>query len=163
MMGVSMGGAGALSFALAQPEAWRSVSVISAPIFDVDDVRELYGSFWINVFVPVEDIWGPFDCANSPQRDVYARWRSNADMGPFSLLVTWGSRDRQQIRETSLRFQEHLKQHGITAHSFEFEGDHSWASWREVFPVVLRQQIPLAPANVIATSGNSAAAVGGSR
>lgn len=172
VMGVSMGGAGALSFALAEPQAWRSVSIVSAPIFDIDDVRELYGSFWVNVFVPVDDIWGPFDCANAPRRDVYTRWQSNADMGPFSLLVTWGSRDSEQIRETSLHFQTHLKQHGITARTFEFDGDHSWASWREVFPVVLREQVRPAAETIatdviatdtIAKQGNSTTAVGGSR
>lgn len=173
VMGVSMGGAGALSFALAEPHAWRSVSVISAPIFDIDDVRELYGSFWVNVFVPVDDIWGPFDCANAPKRDVYTRWQSNADMGPFSLLVTWGSRDSEQIRETSLHFQTHLKERGMTARTFEFDGDHSWASWRDVFPVVLREQVGLAVTSTTATDasvtdaiakqGNSTTAVGGSR
>lgn len=141
VMGVSMGGAGALSFALAAPEQWASVSVVSAPIFDIEDVRKLYDSFIVNLFVPVEDIWGPFDPRGAPARDVYTRWQSPSDVKPFSLLVTWGSRDSEDIRETSRKFESHLKSRHIVASSFEFEGDHSWKSWREVFPVVLRQQV----------------------
>ncbi len=141
VVGVSMGGAGALSFALAEPDRWASVSVLSAPIFGIDDVRALYDSFWINLFIPVEDIWGPFDPAKAPSRNVYTRWQRPSDMGEFSLLVAWASRDSDEIRETNQRFEAHLKQHHIAARSFEFDGDHSWQSWREVFPVVLREQV----------------------
>lgn len=141
VMGVSMGGQGALAFAMASPTQWASVSVISAPIFDIEEVRELYDSFLVNLFVPVEDIWGPFVPEQAPARDVYTRWQGPNDVGPFSLLVTWGSRDADDIRETSRRFAAHLKAHHIAARSFEFDGEHSWKNWRDVFPVVLREQV----------------------
>jgi enterochelin esterase-like enzyme len=141
VMGVSMGGQGALSFAMAAPEQWASVSLISAPIFEIDDVRELYDSFLVKLFVPVEDIWGPFVPEQAPARNAYTRWQRQSDLGPFSLLVTWGSRDSDEIRETSRKFASHLTSHQIAARTFEFDGEHSWKSWREVFPVVLREQV----------------------
>lgn len=140
VMGVSMGGAGALSFALAAPERWRSVSVLSAPIFQIDEVEELYHSFFLGLFVPVEDIWGPFDRSKAPLRDVYSRWQRADDLKP-SLLLTWGSEDSDDIRRSSRRFENHLKTHHIPARSFEFQGDHSWRSWRDVVPVAIAAQV----------------------
>jgi enterochelin esterase-like enzyme len=141
VMGVSMGGEGALSFAMAAPTQWASVSLISAPVFNIDEVRELYDSFLVNLFVPLEDIWGPFIPAEAPARNVYTRWQGPSDVGPFKLLVTWGARDSDEIRETSRRFAAHLEAHHIAARSFEFDGEHSWKNWRDVFPVVLRDQV----------------------
>lgn len=141
LVGISMGGAGALSFALAEPQRWSSVSVLSAPIFDIAEIEELYDSFWLNLIIPVEDIWGPLDLEQAPRRNVYTRWTEPSDVGATSLLFTWGTEDSENIRVTNRRFEAHLRARQITANTFEFDGDHTWRSWLQVLPKVLRLQV----------------------
>jgi S-formylglutathione hydrolase FrmB len=141
LVGISMGGAGALSFALAEPQQWSSVSVLSAPIYHIDEIEELYDSFWLNLIIPVEDIWGPFDVEQAPRRNVYTRWQRPMDVGAASLLFTWGTHDSGDIRASNQRFEAHLKARDISAHTFEYDGDHTWRSWLRVLPEVLALQV----------------------
>jgi enterochelin esterase-like enzyme len=156
LVGISMGGHGALAFKLQEPALWRSVSVISAPIFSIDEVAEMSDSFWLRVFIPMDDIWGEFNRNKARQRNVFTRWMTPADIAPSTLLFAWARDDREQIRASNHALQDHLRQHHIEARSFEFAGGHNWASWRPIFATILRAQVPMdsvrATTNAHATS-----------
>lgn len=142
LMGISMGGAGALSFVLAEPQQWRSVSVLSAPVYNIDEIEEMSENFWLNLIIPTEDIWGPFSRERAPQRNVYTRWQQARDVGTLSLLFTWGSQDSDDIRRSNRRLEAHFAEREIHARMFEFDGDHSWDSWLRVLPQVIQAQVP---------------------
>lgn len=142
LVGISMGGHGALTFKLGQPEMWRSVSVISAPIFTIDEVAELSDSFWLRWFIPVEEIWGKFDRTTAVGRNVFTRWTTPSDVAPSTLLFAWAHEDSDDIRRSNSALQAHLRAHHIDARSFQFAGGHNWVSWRPIFAKILRAQVP---------------------
>jgi enterochelin esterase-like enzyme len=142
LVGISMGGHGALAFKLGEPNSWASVSVISAPIFSIDEVAELNDSFWLSWFIPVEKIWGVFDREQAVGRNVFTRWSTPADVAPSTLMFAWAYEDSEHIRASNLAFQTHLRAHHIDARSFQFPGGHNWVSWRPIFAKILRAQVP---------------------
>ncbi len=142
LMGISMGGHGALAFKLGEPALWHSVSVISAPIFSIDEVAEMNDSFWLRWFIPVDEIWGQFDRNQAQTRNVFTRWLTPSDVAPTSLLFAWAYEDSEQIRRSNSALQTHLRDHHIEARSFEFPGGHNWTSWRPIFAKILRAQVP---------------------
>jgi len=146
VMGVSMGGYGALRFALLEPETFASASALSAPIFDTDRMLEFRDSFWIGLLIPVDRIWGEDKRRDSVARDdLFVRWQAPADLHGLHLLTAWGSGDREGIVRSNRRFREHLQQHGIPHVSFEFEGPHKWTAWIPAIERALREQLDAAP------------------
>ncbi len=142
VMGVSMGGHGTLRFALSRPELFATASALSAPIFDVDAALDFMDNFFLRLFVPVDSIWpGRRDVGEMRRRDVYHRWRKDADLKGVKLLLAWARRDRQGIIDTNRKFTQHLTRRGVNHTAFEFEGGHNWVSWRPVFRRVLREQV----------------------
>lgn len=142
LVGISMGGHGALAFKIAEPTLWRSVSVISAPIFTIDEVERMNDSFWLRLIIPMRDIWGEFDRKRAVQRNVFTRWSSPQDVAPSSLLFAWAKGDNEQIQRSNRALQTHLREHQIATRSFQFEGGHNWVSWRPIFATILRAQVP---------------------
>lgn len=142
VVGISMGGHGALAFKLSEPSLWGSVSVISAPIFTIDEVKAMSESFWLSFIIPVEDIWGEFDRSRAPARNVFTRWLTPADVAPSRLLFAWAHDDSEQIRNSNRALRTHLRERAIEARSFEFQGGHNWVSWRPIFATILRAQVP---------------------
>ncbi len=113
VMGNSMGGYGALRFALLEPELFASVTAISAPIFDTDQMLEMADSFWWGLLVPFERIWGSAGRDEVARSDLFQRWKTQADLAGVRLLITWGDDDRGGIVATNEKFREHLRAHGI--------------------------------------------------
>ena len=141
VMGVSMGGHGALRFALHRPEAFASVTALSAPIFDARRMREFANNRLFAMFIPMRRIFGPADSSRSLRdEDFYARWRSTRDLG-MSMFISWGTGDRGGIGLTNRRFVRHMREHGITHNAFIYEGNHSWTSWTPVIEEALRVQV----------------------
>jgi len=142
VMGVSMGGHGTLRFAVSRPDLFKTASALSAPIFDVASATEFMNNFWLRLFVPVDSIWpGSRDPAAMAKRDLYHRFKKDADRKGVKLLLAWAAGDRQGIIDTNRKFQKHLKKHNITHTAFEFEGGHNWVSWSPVIQRVLREQV----------------------
>lgn len=142
VMGVSMGGYGALRFALLEPGLFASVSALSAPILDSRRMLELRDNFWFGLFVPVGRIWGEnVTCQEVAQGDLFVRWRKPDDLYGVRLLIAWGSGDREGIARSNREFHAHLAKHGIDHIAFEFEGPHKWKAWTPVIARALREQV----------------------
>ena len=148
VMGVSMGGHGAMRFALHRPEAFASVTALSAPIFDAPRMREFADNRLFAIFIPMRRIFGPVNSERDLQdEDFYARWQSPRDLG-MPMLISWGTNDRRGIGMTNRRFVRHMREHEIPLQAFVYDGDHSWVSWSPVIEEALRVQVggePLDP------------------
>lgn len=141
VMGVSMGGHGALRFALHRPEAFASVTALSAPIFDAPRMRDFADNRLFAMFIPMRRIFGPTDSARSlREEDFYARWQSARDVG-MPMFISWGSGDRNGIGISNRRFVRHMREHEIAHNAFIYDGDHSWTSWTPVIEEALRVQV----------------------
>ncbi len=149
LMGVSMGGSGALRIALHHPRRFASATMISAPIFDTAQMIDVGRNPLLVPIVPMGRIFGPTygsaALARIRRDDPFIRWQRPEDLGAMRLMVAWGSRDRGGIADTSRRFVAHLDEHGVPHDALEFEGDHSWRSWGPVVEEALRRMVVDSP------------------
>lgn len=142
VMGNSMGGHGALRFALLEANMFRSVTAISAPIFDTERMMEIRDSFWWGLVVPVDRIWGEDQTrADIEKEDLYLRWKRQEDLKGLRLVVAWGDDDRSGVIRTNEAFEKHLQARGIEHTAIVYEGNHSWKSWTPVIERALREQL----------------------
>jgi S-formylglutathione hydrolase FrmB len=142
IVGISMGGHGALRFALLEPGAFASVSAISAPVLDSERMADFGSRFWVNVFVPVERIWGdPEDREKIESQDLFLVWTGPQDLNGVHILLAWGHHDLPGIATSSEAFHAHLEKHGIPHEAAIFDGSHDWNSWKPVLERVLRVQL----------------------
>jgi len=151
VVGISMGGYGALRIALLEPRAFSTVTAISAPILDTDAMDDLANRSWLRFLIPVDRIWGDAQDREAIARgDLYLRWRGPADLGPTRLVLAWGDHDRRGVREMNERFHTHLEEAEIPHVALVFEGGHRWSDWTPVLVDALR--IQLAPPESRTTS-----------
>lgn len=141
IMGVSMGAEGALRFALHRRGMWASVTAISGPSYDTQRRLEFLSDPLINMAIPTWHVFGP----PGPRRRVEADdpwivWRTTEDVGA-RLFLTWGTTDRDFVREGSEHLHAHLTERGVAHEAEAFEGGHNWVSWRAVIPAALRRQL----------------------
>lgn len=137
--GTSMGGHGAVRFALFQPGLFSSVTSLSGLILSSDEVVRMSDQWFTRLFVPMERIWGPMsDRARIEREDPFLRWSEPEDLEGKRLMVAWAEQDNDQIRRSNRAFHDHLVTHQIPHEQLVFEGGHDWVSWTPVIPSVLR-------------------------
>jgi enterochelin esterase-like enzyme len=140
--GVSMGGHGAIRFALFRPDLFSSAATLSGPILSTDDVTRFAASWFTRLFIPMNRIWGPVtDVDRLEREDPYRRWASQDDLHGLRLMVAWAEGDRSQIIESDRAFEHHLVESGIRHDHVVFRGGHNWKSWTPVLEQVLRFSI----------------------
>jgi enterochelin esterase-like enzyme len=137
LMGISMGGAGALYMAFHRPDIFGSVAAISAPLYTTDQVLEFLNNFWWRTFAPLRRIFGPSDRERHERENIYATIRRPEDLKGIALLFGAGTRDRGGLLETNSAFHQHLKLLGVPHRYLVYEGGHRWEDWRRIFPVIL--------------------------
>ncbi|MGB8222011.1 MAG: alpha/beta hydrolase-fold protein, partial [Polyangiales bacterium] len=151
VMGVSMGGHGALRFALHHPEMFDAVAAISAPIFNTDQMIEFGDRFVAKFLFQSRRVFGPTDDRERIERDdLYLRWSSPKDVEGLRLFFAWGSRDREGIILANETFTRHLREQGIEYVAITYEGQHQWSDWKAVIIELLRQILPPTQANAAA-------------
>jgi enterochelin esterase-like enzyme len=137
--GTSMGGHGAVRFALFEPDRFSSVSSLSGLILSTDEVIRISDRWFTRLFVPMNRIWGPIsERERIEQYDPFLRWSSREDLGDLRLMVAWAEHDNDEIRRSNRSFHEHLVAHHVPHEQLVFEGRHAWVSWKPVIPRVLR-------------------------
>jgi len=137
LMGISMGGAGAIYMALHRPDVFASAAAISAPLFNTDQVLEFLNNFLWRTFARVQRIFGPPDRKRHESENIFTRVRSPADLRGLTLLLGAGTQDRSGLLETNRSFHEHLKSTGVPHRYLVYEGGHEWKDWSRIFPVIL--------------------------
>ena len=145
LIGISMGGHGALRFALLEPGAFATVTAVSAPILDTDDALALVNESWLRFVIPSRRIWGPGERELIERDDFFLRWTRPEDLGGVDLMLAWADADHAQIIETNERFVRHLEQNGIPHESFVFPGRHKWQAWTPALERILRARLSHGP------------------
>jgi enterochelin esterase-like enzyme len=141
LIGISMGGHGALRFALLEPDRFASVTAISAPILDTEDAFEFTNESWLRFFIPTRRIWGAADRDSIAREDIFRRWTEPEDLNGMRLMLAWGKGDTARIIETNERFDRHLTESRIPHQVLVFPGRHEWKAWTPVLDRVLTLQV----------------------
>ena len=137
--GVSMGGHGALRFALFRPDRFSSVTSLSGIIMSTDDVTRFADAWYSRLLIPIDRIWGPVsDRERLEREDLFLRWTTQEDLNGLRLLVAWAEADGQQILTSNQAFRAHLVDREIEHDHFIFDGRHDWKSWTPAIKQVLR-------------------------
>ena len=149
LMGISMGGHGALRFLLFEPGIFSTVTAISAPILDTDTALEMANESWFRFIVPTSRIWGPGTRESVEAEDMFLRWTRPEDLAGTRLTLAWATQDHRQIVESNERFDRHLEESGIEHGRLVFPGRHNWKAWTPALVQLIAAQLPAdAPAAV---------------
>jgi len=141
VMGVSMGAEGSLRFAVHRRGTWASVTAISGPSYDTARRLEFLRDPLINIVIPTWHVFGPPEPLSRVRADdPWVVWDSNEAVGA-RLHLTWGTEDRDFVRQGSERLHAHLEERGVAHTAAPFEGGHNWVSWRPVIVAALRAQL----------------------
>ena len=136
LMGISMGGAGTMYTAMHHIERFASATVLSAPLFDVEQTMEFLDGKMMRG-IPVERLFGPPDRDKIELSNPFARLQSAADLHGTQLLLGAGRSDIPGLLRTNRKLHEQLEQQGVPHHYLEYRGGHGWRSWSKLFPVAL--------------------------
>ncbi len=153
VMGVSMGGHGALKFALQRPETFDAVAAISAPIFNTDQMIEFSNRFVAKFLFQSRRVFGPAseeDRQRIEADDLYLQWSSPEDVDGLRLFFAWGTGDREGIIKANDAFTRHLEESQIAYSSIVYEGQHQWIDWKPVIIELLRRILSPEPATTAA-------------
>jgi enterochelin esterase-like enzyme len=141
LMGISMGGAGTMRIAMKHRAEFASATVISAPIFDVQEVEELVAGKGMGRMLPVERIWGSPSRETIERENPYTALHSVQDLEGMQLMVASGEHDILGIPENNDKFHRHLASDSIPHRYLVYDGGHRWTDWRRVVPVSLCKQL----------------------
>ena len=133
MIGLSMGGYGALHLALAHPADWRFVGALSPAIFAPGThFPELQLGLFSGAFGE------PFEWARYAAADPFARVSALADVAsPPVFYLSCGADDVFGLDEGTRAFGEVLAAAGVAATVHIEPGYHDWAFWRAALPEAL--------------------------
>lgn len=133
LVGISMGGYGALHFVMNREGLFDSAALLSAPVFDTEHMVSFSNSFWVRLVMPVERIFGPADdLERIAKEDIFLRWQEPDDLNGLRLFVARASNDRNGIIASNEAFHQHLNERSIPHDYQVFEGRHKWHSWAPV-------------------------------
>lgn len=142
IMGVSMGAEGALRIAIHRPGTFASVSSISGPSMDTDHRIAFMRNPMINMMIPTHHVFGPTEPRERVEADdPFVLWQRPEDLGGLRVLLAWGTRDRDEIREGGAALHRVLSERGIPHEQREFEGEHGWRDWAPMIEEALRIQL----------------------
>lgn len=142
VMGVSMGGSGALRFAQHRPDRVSTLTAISAPILSTDRMISFVQDRLFAIIIPTHRIFGPPEPRTRIEReDPFLRWTSLEATGMRRIALAWGTGDRGLIVDGSRAFHRHLDEHGVPHEAWEYEGGHDWVSWGPIIERALITQL----------------------
>jgi len=137
LMGISMGGAGTIFMAYNNKNVFGSAAVLSAPLFNDDQVRKLYKGFFMRRIMGIERIFGPLDPERIARKSLYQNIRRTEDLEGMQLLLGYGVDDSDTIRETTEEYHRYLVSKNVDHRYLVYQGDHKWYDWNKVFPAIL--------------------------
>ncbi len=137
VMGISMGGAGTMMLALSHPDRVASASVLSAPLFTVDQAMKFLDGSIVAMMAPIQQIFGPPNRERVAEHNAYERLKSAEDLHGVDLLIAHGTADMGGIAPSNRTFHEHLEAHGVPHDRIIFQGGHQWSAWSNIYPVAL--------------------------
>jgi len=133
VVGVSMGGIGALHVGLRHPELFASAASLSGAILDEEQARRFSRDSSAKWFAPLDRIFGDgtdqeFLEAHNPFAVVRRR---GAALGQ-RLFIAAGEHEKPFFADTTRAFHSYLERAGVK-HAFEmYPGGHGWRFWAPV-------------------------------
>lgn len=135
IMGVSMGGFGAMHVAMHHSKEFASVSAISGLLFNPDQSVEFIKR-WRKL--GIERIFGPAtDRTRIEEDNIYTWLNSSESVDGLHVLFGPASEDRPDVIDSNKTLHEHLQSNQIPHTYLTFEGKHNWTTWNHIYPVVL--------------------------
>jgi len=129
IVGVSMGGFGAVTLALRHPEMFSFAGAIS-PAIDVPERRFTWrraSQGWA-----FRSIFGPWGGAERDARDPFVLLRSAKPESTPYIYLTAG--EQEPLREPIERFAARLRARGVAYEFHTKPGGHDWAEWDKQIP-----------------------------
>jgi enterochelin esterase-like enzyme len=136
LMGISMGGAGTMYTTLHHIDRFASATVLSAPIFDVEQTMAFLEGKVIRG-IPVERLFGPPNRDKVERSNPFVQLQTPEDLHGTQLFLGVGRVDLPGLLGSNRELHEHLEQRGVPHHYLEYRGGHGWRSWAQIFPVAL--------------------------
>jgi len=137
LMGISMGGFGALRFAYFASDSFSAVSALSAPIIEREADEKPRISLLVRLLFPLKRIFGEDFKEGFAEQNPYNAWLRDPGLRKMRLQLIWGADDGGRIRDSNRRFSAHLLHHNVEHDHFEFDGRHRWVDWLPNFSRVV--------------------------
>ncbi len=137
LLGISMGGFGALRFAYFFKDHFSSISAVSAPIPNQQEVEEMRSSLLTKLFIPMDKIFGPKAHADEQRQSFENAWLQDEDLHDIRLQLVWGDKDRKLMTTSNARFVAALEENNIPVDYFIYSGGHKWKYWVPSFDKIL--------------------------
>lgn len=128
--GLSMGGFGALLYALDRPDLFRAAFSLSGSLFDNTAAdMERRASLYERIF---EGVYGvPFDARRFLDWNVFGKLDSpKLKAYPISVWLSAGDRDFPAILAGTVRMHSELTRRGLDSELRVVPGEHTWALWQ---------------------------------
>jgi S-formylglutathione hydrolase FrmB len=146
IMGVSMGGGGALQIGMRHPELFAGAASLSGLLIDQAEARELIRTSGMRFFVDLARVFSDgSDQAFFDAHDIYGIAERRAAAFDQRIFLAAGTREDGEFLGTTRRFHDHLDALGIGNELVEYDGGHGWRYWAPVIEEALAYL--LAPAN----------------
>lgn len=129
LLGISMGGYGAMRFAYLEEDQFSSVSVLSAAIYTGEQKGSLLNRLFIKLFFPLEKIYGPDGKERNKTENFFQVWPRESHLRSLPFQMVWGDRDKESIKLANEQFHQALNKSNVVHDSYVYEGDHKWVSW----------------------------------
>ncbi len=129
VMGLSMGGFGALRFGYLSDNTFSSVSAISAPIIGKEEKSQTNNSFLLKLLFPLDRIFGKDFSKNYVNNSIEKAWINNRALDDIRLQIIVGDDDFKQMIKNNQRFHEGLTANNRDHDYIIYNGKHKWKSW----------------------------------
>jgi putative tributyrin esterase len=129
IVGISMGGFGAVTQGLRHPESYVFAAGLSAAV-DVPERRFRWTRIW--QWWLFHKIFGPMGSAERTERDPFALLkRADPAKTPYFYLTAGKN---EPLYEPGQRFAASLAEHGFAAEFHAMPGGHDWGEWQKQLP-----------------------------
>jgi len=139
VLGISMGGYGAVNLATRHPGLFAAVAALSAPMFSEDEISSFMDVWWKRL-LGIHRLFSDgsdrsFLRRNSPRARVETATGALRGLRVF-LLNT--EQDLDNVAQNNRRFAALLEQSGIPVRHVEVAGRHKWTAWNPHLGAALR-------------------------
>ncbi|MBN2344656.1 MAG: hypothetical protein JXR45_24395 [Deltaproteobacteria bacterium] len=139
IIGVSMGGQGALRIGLNYPHRFVSISVFSTLIFTQEEAMEMLHRPLVRLFLDAERIWGDgTDETFTRTMDVYGLSAELEDDLKPRIFITSGTEEDDVFTRTAIAFTQHLTRNNVPHMYQSFDGGHGWKYWEPIMGDAIR-------------------------
>ncbi len=137
--GISMGGYGALKFALKRPDLFSFAGSMSGAFEAPLQHDEHHGTGWVNMGVSISNVFGDKDSLTRPENDVFRLVRRTNSKKIFEipkLYIDCGKEDA--FLNINRELVSLLEENGLDFEYKEVPGGHDWTYWNKQIKEILR-------------------------